>query len=262
MIRPRPDAAPTVVMLHEGLASAATWGSFPDQIAAATGAGVFVYSRAGYGQSSPGTLPRSAVFHARRSDRSAAARARGNRIPARDFPRPQRRRVNRHRLCRRRAGRSRARAGSDRAAFFHRGYRASPKSAAPASRSNPGRFAKNSAAGTPTSIAPSAPGTSHGSHPQFGKWDITEALGYIRVPILIVQGEDDQFGTVKQIETAQRECSCPVETTAAARRAPRAAARSSGTDAQCRDRLHQSAAARPPRRRSSRPIPGLPPHEL
>ena len=48
--------------------------------------------------------------------------------------------------------------------------------------------------------------------PDMRKWDITEALGYIRVPILIVQGEDDQFGTVKQIETAQRECSCPVET--------------------------------------------------
>ena len=48
--------------------------------------------------------------------------------------------------------------------------------------------------------------------PDMRKWDITEALGYIRVPILIVQGEDDQFGTVKQIETAQRECYCPVET--------------------------------------------------
>jgi pimeloyl-ACP methyl ester carboxylesterase len=44
------------------------------------------------------------------------------------------------------------------------------------------------------------------------QWDITEALGYIRVPILIVQGDDDQFGTLKQVEAAQRECYCPVET--------------------------------------------------
>ena len=29
--------------------------------------------------------------------------------------------------------------------------------------------------------------------------------------MLIVQGEDDQYGTVKQIETAERECYCPVE---------------------------------------------------
>ena len=44
------------------------------------------------------------------------------------------------------------------------------------------------------------------------QWDITEALGYIRVPILIVQGEEDQFGSLKQVEAAQRECFCPVET--------------------------------------------------
>src|SRR5579859_4205809 len=62
MIGPRPDAAPTIVMLHEGLGSTALWGTFPDKLAAATGAGVFVYSRAGYGQSSPGPLPRTVRF--------------------------------------------------------------------------------------------------------------------------------------------------------------------------------------------------------
>ena len=48
-------------------------------------------------------------------------------------------------------------------------------------------------------------------HPDFQEWDITEVLGYIRVPVLIVQGENDQYGTLKQIEVAQRECFCPVE---------------------------------------------------
>ena len=62
MIGPRPDAAPTIVMLHEGLGSVGLWGAFPEQFAAATGAGVFVYSRAGYGKSSPGKLPRSVNF--------------------------------------------------------------------------------------------------------------------------------------------------------------------------------------------------------
>jgi pimeloyl-ACP methyl ester carboxylesterase len=47
--------------------------------------------------------------------------------------------------------------------------------------------------------------------PDFRKWDITEALGYIRVPILIVQGENDQYGTMRQIEAAHQECYCPVE---------------------------------------------------
>ena len=31
------------------------------------------------------------------------------------------------------------------------------------------------------------------------------------MPVLIVQGEDDQYGTVKQIEIAEQECYCPVE---------------------------------------------------
>ena len=49
MIGPLPSEAPTIVMLHEGLGSAALWGDFPQQLQAATGAGVFVYSRSGYG---------------------------------------------------------------------------------------------------------------------------------------------------------------------------------------------------------------------
>ena len=58
MIGPSPVEAPTIVMLHEGLGSAALWGDFPDRLQAATGMGVFIYSRAGYGASSPVTLPR------------------------------------------------------------------------------------------------------------------------------------------------------------------------------------------------------------
>ena len=36
--------------------------------------------------------------------------------------------------------------------------------------------------------------------PGFRNWNITDALGYIRVPILIIQGADDQYGTLRQIE--------------------------------------------------------------
>src|ERR1700694_6101343 len=58
MIGPAPDEAPAIVMLHEGLGSAGLWGDFPDRLQAATGAGVLVYSRAGYGASTPVKLPR------------------------------------------------------------------------------------------------------------------------------------------------------------------------------------------------------------
>src|SRR5262249_27938773 len=62
MIGPRPDAAPTIVMLHEGLGCVGLWNDLPDKLQAETGAGVFVYSRGGYGQSSPVKLPRPLTF--------------------------------------------------------------------------------------------------------------------------------------------------------------------------------------------------------
>src|SRR6185295_5086829 len=58
MIGPSPENAPVIVMLHEGLGSAGLWADFPEKLQAATGAGVFAYSRAGYGASTPVKLPR------------------------------------------------------------------------------------------------------------------------------------------------------------------------------------------------------------
>lgn len=42
---------PTLVLLHEGLGSVAMWRDFPAKLAAATGCRTLVYSRYGYGQS-------------------------------------------------------------------------------------------------------------------------------------------------------------------------------------------------------------------
>ncbi len=49
---------PPLVFLHEGLGSVSLWRDVPDALAAATGAGALVYSRAGYGASDPVPLPR------------------------------------------------------------------------------------------------------------------------------------------------------------------------------------------------------------
>ncbi len=57
-IPPRADGRPALVFLHEGLGCVALWRDFPDEVAAATGCGVLAYSRAGYGRSSPVPLPR------------------------------------------------------------------------------------------------------------------------------------------------------------------------------------------------------------
>jgi pimeloyl-ACP methyl ester carboxylesterase len=45
----RRSESPMIVMLHEGLGSIQTWGEFPEVLADATNASVMVYSRDGYG---------------------------------------------------------------------------------------------------------------------------------------------------------------------------------------------------------------------
>ena len=54
---PRPDV-PTIVLLHEGLGCLDLWRDFPARLSAATGLPVLAYSRAGYGRSDPADLPR------------------------------------------------------------------------------------------------------------------------------------------------------------------------------------------------------------
>ena len=58
---PPPGRASIIVMLHEGLGSVALWRDFPRHLAAKTGCGVFVYSRAGYGQSDPCPCPARSI---------------------------------------------------------------------------------------------------------------------------------------------------------------------------------------------------------
>jgi pimeloyl-ACP methyl ester carboxylesterase len=53
---------PTLVFLHEGLGSVALWKDFPDKLAAATGAPALVYSRYGYGKSDPLDGPRAVDY--------------------------------------------------------------------------------------------------------------------------------------------------------------------------------------------------------
>ena len=42
-------------------------------------------------------------------------------------------------------------------------------------------------------------------------FDLQPDLAHIRVPILIVQGDSDPYGTAEQVRLAERECYCPVE---------------------------------------------------
>lgn len=210
MVGPRPSEAPTLVLLHEGLGCAGLWGDFPESLSAATGAGVFVYSRAGYGQSSPVSLPRpmSYMHDEARVALPAVLAAIGWQ----------------HGLL---IGHS---DGASIAAIYagtHQDHRldgivliaphfivedvsiASIREAKTAYETTDlkaklGRWHRdpdNAFRGWNDAWL----------DPAFRQWDISEQLAFIRVPMLIVQGANDQYGTVKQIEVAKDECYCPVE---------------------------------------------------
>lgn len=51
LIAARDEAAPTLILLHEGLGSLVLWRDFPARLAEATGCATLVYSRLGYGRS-------------------------------------------------------------------------------------------------------------------------------------------------------------------------------------------------------------------
>jgi len=59
---PGPGDAPTLVFLHDGIGCAATWRDFPAALVRKTGCGALVYSRVGYGGSDPVALPRPLTY--------------------------------------------------------------------------------------------------------------------------------------------------------------------------------------------------------
>jgi pimeloyl-ACP methyl ester carboxylesterase len=209
-VGPRPERAPTIVMLHEGLGCVGLWGDFPDKLQRATGAGVFVYSRAGYGRSSPVTLPRPLSYmHDEARDVLPAL------LDAIGFKRGVL------------LGHS---DGASIAAIYagtHQDHRVGGlvliaphfftedmgiASIAEAKTAYETTDLKQKLARWHKDVDNAFYGWNGAwLDPDFRKWNIAEHLAYIRVPMLIVQGEDDQYGTVKQIEAAERECYCPVE---------------------------------------------------
>jgi pimeloyl-ACP methyl ester carboxylesterase len=47
--------------------------------------------------------------------------------------------------------------------------------------------------------------------PAFRSWNIEETLPRIRAPMLVVQGRDDEYGTVRQVEAIRSQAAGPVE---------------------------------------------------
>lgn len=62
VVRIGPASGPTLVLLHEGLGCARGWRDYPERLQEATGLGVLAYSRWGYGASAPVTPPRPLTY--------------------------------------------------------------------------------------------------------------------------------------------------------------------------------------------------------
>ncbi|MEM7300583.1 MAG: alpha/beta hydrolase [Pseudomonadota bacterium] len=209
---PPPDDAPTIVMLHEGLGCVSMWKDFPQKLTEATGCGVFVYSRAGYGASSPVGLPRPITYQ-----HDAAMEELPKVLDAIGFQRGI--------LLGHSDGGSIATiyAGS------HNDFRVkglfllaphfmvedqSVKSIAEA------KIAYE------TGDLKARLARHHGDNvncafygwngvwlnSDYRDWSLENELAHIRVPITIVQGADDHYGTPAQLEMAKDEAYCPVET--------------------------------------------------
>ncbi|HEY0438824.1 MAG TPA: alpha/beta hydrolase [Xanthobacteraceae bacterium] len=208
---PPPERAPTLVLLHEGLGCVGMWKDFPQQLARRTGFGVLAYSRAGYGQSDPVPLPRpvgymhdeafgdlpalldqagvrKAILVGHSDGASIATIYAGGR---QDF------RVRGLALMAPHFFVEDVSIQSIRAAkeAFERGdLRA--------------RLARYHGDNVDTAFRSwSEPWL----HPDFRAWRIDDALAHVRVPMLIVQGADDRYGTPAQLALAEADTYCPVE---------------------------------------------------
>lgn len=211
-IGPRSNAAPTLVLLHEGLGCVALWNDFPERLAAATGLGVFLYSRAGYGASSTIALPRplSYMHHEAREVLPRVLQAIG---------------FQRGLLIGHSDGASIATiyAGSTEdhrisglvliaPHFFVEDMGLAAIAQAKVAFES-GDLRQRLARWHQNVDAAFKGWNGAWLDPGFRAWDITDALAYIRVPVAIIQGVDDQYGTQRQIAVAEEECYCPVEVT-------------------------------------------------
>lgn len=209
---PQPTDAPCIVLLHEGLGSAGLWGDFPDKLQAATGASVFAYSRAGYGASSKVALPRP-LDYMQREARDVLP----NVLDAIGF---------RSGLL---VGHS---DGASIAALYAGGHQdhrlhgvvliaphvvvedVSVTSIAAIKSTYETTELRAKLARWHADVDNAFYGWNGAwLDPAFRAWDISDALAYIRVPVGVIQGEDDQYGTARQVEIIKDACYCPVEVT-------------------------------------------------
>ncbi len=207
---PAPADAPTLVLLHEGLGSTRLWKDFPGQLAQQTGYGVFAYSRAGYGRSSSVSLPRPIDYMTREAVDvlpvvlDAIGFKRGVLLGHSD--------------------------GASIAAIYagtisdHRVRGICLLS--PHFFTEPSGLASIAEAkeAYETGVLRDGLARHHDDpdstfygwneawlDPDFETWNIEEVISYLRVPVLAIQGRDDQYGTLAQIAALENALYSPLD---------------------------------------------------
>jgi pimeloyl-ACP methyl ester carboxylesterase len=205
-----PDAMPVLVFLHEGLGSVALWKNFPELVAEATGCSALVYSRYGYGKSDRLTEPR-AVDYMHREALDVLPELLGAlsiRAPILIGHSDGASISIIHAGCGRRQVRGLVLMAPHvfvediTVAAIAQAKTAFESTDLPAKL---GRYHED------------AVGAFRGwnniwLHPDFLAWNIESCLPGITTPALLIQGEDDQYGTMAQIEALERQLGGSVET--------------------------------------------------
>lgn len=206
---PGPEAAPTIVLLHEGLGCLALWRDFPERLAGATGFGVMAWSRAGYGQSDPADLPRPLDYMTHEAVTvlpqvlAATGFRRGILMGHSDgatIAAEYAGRVSDHRV---------------------RGLvlMAPHVFTEPMGLVEIARARDAFATGLRDRMAKWHRDPDHTFRgwndawldPAFAAWNVAEVIDYLRVPVLAIQGRQDQYGTLAQIAEFETRSYAPVD---------------------------------------------------
>jgi pimeloyl-ACP methyl ester carboxylesterase len=207
--RIRGDAGrPTLVFLHEGLGSISSWRDFPAQVAQATGCPAVVYSRYGYGRSDPLEAPFDVDYMHRE-----ALETLPDLLAALAIGRP-------------------VLVGHSDGASIALIYAGSRDALAGLVVLAPHVFVEDLSVRSiaeakvafETTDLPEKLARHHADprrtfygwndiwlHPDFRRWNIEAYLPAIRCPVLAVQGVDDEYGTMAQVEAIERQVGGPCE---------------------------------------------------
>ncbi|MBL0218186.1 MAG: alpha/beta hydrolase [Myxococcales bacterium] len=207
-VGPPRDGGPDLVFLHEGLGSITQWHETPEQIATASGRPALVFARQGYGHSTPTSVPRPLHYmHDEAARLPAILAAAGITDPIL-------------------IGHS---DGASIAIIAAGEHRVAPRALVLIA---PHVFVEDAAL---PSIAAAAAAYRTGNlraklarhhadvdgafwgwnrawlDPAFRAWNLEALLPEITAPTLILQGEDDEYGTTAQVFAIQRGLAGPVE---------------------------------------------------